>query len=533
MGVRGEGQPPADNQSPAENRSSTGKQQRSSAEGIGDYINILSGTSQNILGIVIAALATFAAQIILTRTLGRAGYGVATVMTQAAFVLSFATRAGMDMAVLRDVAVEVGQGRFERLRIPVARATLIAAIVSLVFAAAAALGSDAVASAFSIDTEAYPWVVPAAALGLPFLALANVWLSATRGLKIMRYTLYVFWAGQPIVWVILILVGWQFATTTWMSVLAYSLSWVWASAAAWYFWRRESRSWARAPMEPGALQRLMRYAGPRAPAALFSQLLFWTDLFVLTRYAADTEIGVYSASLRAGQVLVLFLTSVSLMFSPFVADLHNRGERQRLDKLFKALTKWTLAATMPVFLLLVVAPGDVLKIFGSEFSGGQAALLILLAGQFINVATGSVGFVLIMVGRTGWDLAVYAGSLALNLGLAFWLCPRYGMEGAAIANAVTFALSKWARLALVRRFVGIQPYDRTYARLLAPSLASLGAMFAIHAAITSGWLLDVALTAIVGFAAYAAVYLAVGLTPAERRGAGMVLEKLRARTKTS
>ena len=291
--------------------------------------------------------------------------------------------------------------------------------------------------------------------------------------------------------------------------------------------------WVAAPMEPGALEKLMRYAGPRAPAALFSQLLFWTDLFVLTRYATENEVGVYSACLRAGQVLVLFLTSVSLMFSPFVADLHNRGERDRLDKLFKALTRWTLVATMPVFLVLVVAPGDVLKVFGSEFSEGQAALLIILAGQFINVATGSVGFVLIMVGRTGWDLVIYAGSLAMNLGLAFWLCPKYGMEGAAIANAATFALSKWARLALVKRFVGIQPYDRTYGRLIAPSLAALGVMFAVHAAVTGSWVLDLALTTLVGLVVYAGVYLVVGLTDSERRGARMVIEKLRTRTQTS
>ncbi len=168
-------------------------------------------------------------------------------------------------------------------------------------------------------------------------------------------------------------------------------------------------------------------------------MLFWTDLFVLTNYASDAEVGIYSAVLRAGQIIVLFLTSVSLMFSPFVADLYNRGESERLDDLFKTLTRWTLAATMPAFLLLAVAPDSALRIFGAEFTGGETALLIVLAGQFVNVATGSVGFVLIMVGRTGWDLIVYAGSLALNLGLAFALCPTLRDGRSGLANAVTFA----------------------------------------------------------------------------------------------
>lgn len=496
--------------------------------GPSDYLAILAGTAQNVVGIVIAALATLIAQVLMSNTLGAAGYGVVTVVTQAAFVLSFATRAGMDMAVLRDVAIEAGQGRWERIRVPVARAALVAAAVSAVVGAAVFVGAAAVRTLFSLPEELADNAVEAAALGLPFLALANVWLSATRGLKIMRYTLYVFWAGQPVVWVVLMVLGWQISETEWMSVLAYSLSWVWATLAAFYFWRREVRAWDVAPMEPGDMGRLARYAGPRAPAALFSQLLFWTDLFVLTRYAGAVEVGIYSAALRAGQILVLFLTSVSLMFSPYVADLHSRGETAKLDRLFKTLTRWTIAATVPLFLLLTVAPSETLRIFGSEFSGGQTALLILLAGQFVNIATGSVGFVLIMVGRTGWDLGVYAGSFALNLALAFWLCPRYGMEGAALANAVTFALSKWTRLALVRRFVSIQPYDRDYGRLLAPAVVGLAVMYLVHAAVGGGWATDVAATGVVGTLAYAVTYIAVGLTPPERRG----IAGLRARLRT-
>lgn len=499
------------------------------ATGGEDYLSILSGTSQNVAGIAVAAVATLAAQLVISNTLGREAFGVVTVITQAAFVASFATRAGMDMAVLRDIAVEVGVGRWERIRATVARASLVAGIVSTLVAVAAYAGAEAVRSVFSIPSDLGKWVVEAAAVGLPFLALANVWLSATRGLKIMRYTLYVFWAGQPVMWVVLMVGGFTISKTTWMSVLAYSLSWVLATVAAFYFWRKESRGWAAAPMEPGAMPRLMRYAGPRAPAALFSQLLFWTDLFVLTRYVGDAEIGVYSAALRAGQVIVLFLTSVSLMFSPYVADLHNRGETARLDRLFKTLTRWTIAATIPLFLVLAVAPDTALKIFGNEFAGGETALLILLAGQFINIATGSVGFVLIMVGRTGWDLSVYAASLALNLGLAFWLCPRYGMEGAAVANAVTFALSKWARLALVRHFVHIQPYDRDYGRLLAPSAVALAVMWLVHTAIGGGWAIDLVATSMAGSVVYLAVYLLFGLTPKERAGLSNLIARVRAR----
>src|SRR5687767_11637424 len=180
-----------------------------SSSSSGDYFNILSGTSQNIAGIAIAAVATLVVQLLISNALGKEAFGVVTVITQAAFVVSFATRAGMDMAVLRDVAVEVGVGRWDRIRTPVARASAIAALVSGLVGLAAYVGADAVRSLFSVPEELGEWVVESAAIGLPFLALANVWLSATRGLKIMRYTLYVFWAGQPVLWVVLMLGGWS------------------------------------------------------------------------------------------------------------------------------------------------------------------------------------------------------------------------------------------------------------------------------------------------------------------------------------
>lgn len=494
-----------------------------------DYLNILSGTSQNVAGIAIAAVANLGAQVLMTNALGPEGFGIVTVVTQAAFVASFATRAGMDMAVLRDVAVEAGTNRWDFIRRPVARAVAVAAVVSAIVAAAGFIFAPAIRSLFSIDRDQGEWVVQAAAVGLPFLALANVWLSATRGLKIMCYTLYVFWAGQPVVWIVVMVAGWQLSETPWMSALAYSASWAWAAGTAGFFWRKESRGWESSPLEPGRLRKLFTYAGPRAPAALFSQLLFWTDLFVLTRFASDASVGIYAAALRAGQVLVLFLTSVNLMFSPYVADLHNRGQRERLDKLFKTLTRWTLTATIPIFLLILVAPGSVMRVFGGEFDAGRSALMILLLGQLVNIATGSVGFVLIMVGRTGWDLAVYAGSLGTSLGLAFWMAPRYGMEGAALANAITFGASNLARLLLVKRFVGIQPYDRNYARILLPAGAAALVMWLTHNAVGSAWLVDLVATAAVGLVAYAVLMLLVGLTRQERDGLSGLMAKVRAR----
>ena len=199
----------------------------------------------------------------------------------------------------------------------------------------------------------------------------------------------------------------------------------------------------------------------------------------------------------------------------------------RLDALFKSITRWTVAGTIPVLGLMLVAPEPLLRIFGGDaFTGGADALRILLIGQTVNVGVGAAGFVLIMAGRTGWDLTVYALSFVLDLVLALVLVPRLGVEGAAIAQTVTVAASNALRLALVHRFVGIQPYDRAYVRLVPAAAACLGAMaLAERFLADAAWPVALVGTGLAGLVAYVPILLATGITPEERRSVRAALAR--------
>src|SRR3972149_538687 len=103
-----------------------------------------NGPRQNIF-----ALATFAAQVIMTRRLGDEGFGVVTLATQFAFIAAAATRFGMDVANVRLVAILVGRGQAAHARGLVRRSVAIAAAVSLPFGVLALVLSPWLADAFS------------------------------------------------------------------------------------------------------------------------------------------------------------------------------------------------------------------------------------------------------------------------------------------------------------------------------------------------------------------------------------------------
>jgi O-antigen/teichoic acid export membrane protein len=489
-----------------------------------DQRDILGGAGQNVVGLAAGVLAAFATQVIMTRNLGAALFGVVTLTTQFAFIVSTATRFGMDVANVRLVAILMGRGEAGRVRPLVRTSAIIATVVSVgvavvVFLLAGWLSTVFVSPRLYEQGKVAFW---AAALAIPFAAVTWAYLGATRGLKIMRHTLYIFWIGQPVGWVLIAVAGWFVAKTAGMTSFAYALSWVIACAAAWWAWERETRGFEGRTAEGGIPEErtgaLLKFGMLRAPATLFAQLLFWIDTFVLAAYRGSGEVGVYGATVRTGQSLLLFLTSLSLVFSPFVADLHHRGEKEKLDALYKNVTRWGLASTMPVLLVLAILPGTIMRVYGPEFVVGRSALLILIIGLIVPVIVGTVGFILIMVGRTGWDLLVYAGSFVMAVGVAVILAPRYGMRGTAVAEAVTLTVSAFARLMLVKHFVDIWPFDRWYLRLIPATAAGALVMWAVHSVLVGPkWLIDLGGSSVAGTLAYGVVLVLFGLKPGERR----------------
>jgi O-antigen/teichoic acid export membrane protein len=488
--------------------------------GVSDERVLLRGTAANVAGLLAGVAAAFGVQVLLGRTLPAGGLALVTIAVQVAFVASAGARFGMDVAAVRLVAIAQGAGEPDTLRSLVDRCAGVAVIASIAVAAAIAalapLTGDR-ASAIAIG-----------AAGLPFIAVANVYLGATRGLKQMGPTLAVFWIGQPVVWILLAAAAIAAGGETNAAVAAYGVSWIAAAVAARALWRSTTAGMGDRPAPPGEVRAAISYGLPRAPSALLAQALFWADLFVLAHYQQGSALDSYAAAGRISQLVLLFLTSANLIFAPFAADLHARGERERLDGLFKRATRWALAGTLPAAIVLAVAAPQALQAFGPGYDQGSTPLRIMLAGQTVNVATGGVAFVLIMVGLTGLDLVDNLIAAVVLVALAAPLASAEGPTGAAVASAVALSGVNGLRLWQVWQRVGIQPFDRAYARLLIPAAGCAAAAVAVHALTGGGrWWITLAATVAAGLAAYVAL-LPAGLPVPERAEVGRWLRRARA-----
>ena len=115
---------------------------------------------------------------------------------------------------------------------------------------------------------------------------------------------------------------------------------------------------------------------------------------------------------------------------------------------------------------MVFAP-VLLRAFGHGFGSGATALIILGAANLFAAACGPVDVVLLMAGRSGLSLMNNGIALAANIGLNVMLIPRYGINGAAIAWAVSLFITNAFPLVQVWRRPGVHPFGRGWLTILA------------------------------------------------------------------
>jgi O-antigen/teichoic acid export membrane protein len=101
-------------------------------------------------------------------------------------------------------------------------------------------------------------------------------------------------------------------------------------------------------------------------------------------------------------------------------------------------------------------------VYGHGFVAGQVALAILCAAQLFNLGTGNVTIVLLMVGKSSWNLINSAAALAANIGLNIYLIPRIGITGAAIAWAAAIIINNLAAVLEVNYLMKIRPFGTGY-----------------------------------------------------------------------
>ena len=269
-----------------------------------------------------------------------------------------------------------------------------------------------------------------------------------------------------------------------------------------------------APIETG---KLLRFAIPAWAARLAGQSRTQVMPILLGSLSGGATSAVYAASNRIAGALTSVVNSLNQVYTAIGSDLYLQGRREEFATIYRSATKWTFTLGAPLLALMLAFPGELLSIFGRGFREGEPALVILAVGLLFNFGTGPVTVTLIIVGRPTLALLDYVAVIALELGLAVWLIPRYGLIGGATAKAVGTAANNVIPLLQVWAREHMLPFRADFWKpAFSAALAAVVARVVVSAAPVGVGVAAAAMACIVITAVYVPAIVLLGLNDEDR-----------------
>jgi O-antigen/teichoic acid export membrane protein len=517
------------------------------------------GSTLNLGGAAVTAIATTATTVLVTNEFKPAVAGAFFTATSAFAIVAALAALGTNVGLTYFIARLRSLG--EERKIPaIMRVSIVPVIVaSLILGGIMFAMADPVAhlllrgraGATGVKVPDVAFALRALAITIPFTALMNAFLGASRGYSDMRPSVLVGQVGLTLGR----LVGVAAAAVAGGAVLlaplwalpnlpAAIISWLWGRRIS---HRRTQRqvSLPDVPPEVAALLALStpvppvagavrpppgsraqpgdRRAGgsrhritssvngrtfwafttPRAIANTAQNILQQIDIVLVAIIRGPIEAAIYTAATRFLVLGQMPSVAINRASQTRFTELFTIGDRRGANTVYRITTVWLVVMLWPLYLLAIVFGPTALEIFGHSYRAGDAVVVILSFAALLSVMCGQVDMVLITSGRSSWSLMNGLLTVGVNVGVDLVLIPKYGIMGAAIGWAIAIVVGNVVPLIQLGLVLRLHPFGAATILSCVVSGVAFGVIPLVTRLVLGGGTIGLGAAALVGLVLYA------------------------------
>lgn len=424
------------------------------------------------LGQIAFQVIRFLNSVVITNCLGAALYGGFFLgFTVLRFCDIFA-KVGMESGLVRFVSRYVTLKDESRFVGSVRSAILVGIINGIIFAVLIIVISSDLTEWLHFDpTQAAVFVI--LAFCLPMDVLNEIFLASLRGLKLVQYRVYVEQLIKPSIRLALTALFLWFGlglNGVALACVAMSLVGVMSS----FKFLKKHVKFIKPEVAPAKMTKpLVTYSLPLMGSILLNTIDAPIGVFFMAYYGSPAEVGILGAVKRFTPLLMIPLESFNNIFAPIITELHTKGERERLNELYKMVCRSVLTITLAGAVPTLLFAEQILRIFGDDFIGGFELVRLMVFAFIVLAAAGPSGFMLSMTGHPRIVLfnSVIAGGL--NITLAILLIPKYLLLGVGITRLSMVVVLSLLRVGAVFHFYRLLPFSIGYVKTLVSALAGM------------------------------------------------------------
>lgn len=403
---------------------------------------------------IAAAFASFVVTILVTQNMAKDDAGLFLLALTLLSVLSVLLRLGLDNVVLRFLSSHGAcDYSLEKLNL------------GLIWIATLAFPVASLGMIFSVEIATFVFNKPEfapvlywAMLALPCMALYWLLSFAFQSQNKFIFTTLFQNLGVSVLFILGYFILWFFlpySIDAEKAIQIYAVGAILIFIAAIFIWFGQ----------PGILFRVTKFLDMDLAnasmnlwmASCMSLAVQWAGILIAGAMLSAEELALLSAAVRTAFLTSFVLIIVNMVVAPRYAKMWRDKKYSELKILAKWSTRGMILMVVPIVLLMLLFPHKIMSLFGSGFDKAAPLLMILAVGQLINVATGSVAYLLTMSGHEKDFNRVTLATGPIAIVLALILTHLYGALGAAVATAVGVALQNIGAAILVKIRLGFTP----------------------------------------------------------------------------
>ncbi|MBI5355644.1 MAG: flippase [Candidatus Aenigmarchaeota archaeon] len=250
------------------------------------------------------------------------------------------------------------------------------------------------------------------------------------------------------------------------AVLGYSIGIVSSAFVALYFVHRKllslSGKWS---FDKKIAASILSYSWPLALSAFLLSVVIQLDTIMLGHFLSERDVGLYNAALPTAQIVIMVPAALGSLLLSTMTALYTSGKKKETESIYKSVTKWLFAFTVPITLLLVMFSREIMLVFfGIDYIDGSLPLRILAVGIMVSGVFYPSNDIINMLKKTKTQLYAAASSLAITVALNYILIPKFGLSGAAAATSFSLIFLSLFLLFFSHRYSGLNPFVKSIAK---------------------------------------------------------------------
>ena len=401
------------------------------------FNELIKGASSTFMLKIIGLLVGYGLAVFITNKFGASVFGQYVTALLIVEILSILSRLGIDTALVRFISRYVHQEATHLINKLYFKAIAIVSLVSIIITFFLLLFSSEIAEFMNLS-EDYLLIIMFSFIPL---VLYHMNTQAIRGLKkMMSFSFLNNVAITLLTFIIMVSIA-AFVSSEKLPIYAYVLSVFVMTISSYFLWFNHKNKVVDIKScnseQELSTKELLKVSIPLLLGQSMMLIMGKVDLFMLASMTSSEQVGVYNIALKLSMLAYMGLMAVNSIAAPKFSEIHASGDVQALKKIVQQSTKTIFWVTFPVIVIFLLFPKTLLGVFGDEFKIAAMALIILSLSKMFSAISGSVGTFLQMVGKQNIFQNILILTAIINVALNYFLIPKYGIDGAAFASAVS------------------------------------------------------------------------------------------------